>query len=683
MAGANVGSDDVAADHNEDSREVGDEEDDEELDSLLDIADKDVGKLSTVDVTATHRNATAPALQTEVSTVSRQKSTVGRSPAAVFVISNEMIRRSGARTIPDALRMAPGVQVARIDASKWAVSIRGSNGRFANKLLVQIDGRTVYTPLFGGVFWDVQDVLFEDIERIEVIRGPGASVWGANAVNGVINIITKSAADTHGQFAEGGVGTEENGFASARYGWRTANGVDMRLYGKWFERDQGALPGGVPHDDWRMGRGGFRADWKPDCCTTVTMQGDAYQGTSGRQNTVPSPIPPFSRAVVDDAALAGWNTLFRYSRTLGEDNDWSFQTYYDRTERDFQTLGFREDRDTVDVDFQYRYRWRDYHSVIWGAGYRNSRDRIHNSPFFLEFDPVRRADDLFSYFVQDEINLLKDRLYLTLGSKFIHSDYTPFELQPTVRLLWTPTERHSIWASYSRAVRAPTRVGDDVRLTLLQNPAAPGAFPLFLGDRRFVAENLDAWEIGMRAQSTQRFSWDIAAFYFDYDDLQSTTADAPFFAPGPPPAVFVPLTISNNGEGRSYGFELAANYEVNSCWHMYCMYTSLREELSPGGTNVGSSPDNQLYVQSSFDLTERTTLDVIWRYVDNLPVQRTPNYNTLDARLGWQPTPHVELAVVGRNLLDADHPEFGFDGFTGNSVTNLQREVYGILSFRY
>lgn len=671
---------------NEDLRSTGQEEqsnedEDEELDSLLDIAEKDVGQLSSVSVAA--RNAVAPALQTEVSTVSRQKSTVGRSPAAVFVISNTMIRRSGARTIPEALRMVPGVQVAKIDSSKWAVSIRGSNGRFANKLLVQIDGRSVYTPLFGGVFWDVQDVLLEDVDRIEVIRGPGASVWGANAVNGVINVITKSANDTHGMFAEGGIGTEEDGFASARYGWRTAGGIDFRIYGKWFERHQGFVPNGVAHDDWRVGRGGFRADWKPDCCSNVTLQGDTYRGTTGRQNILPSPLPPFSRAVADDAGLAGWNTLFRYSRTLSEDSDWTFQTYYDRTERNFQSLGFREDRDTVDVDFQHRFRWRDYHSVVWGAGYRNSRDRVHDSPFFLSFNPQRRADDLFSYFVQDEVTLLSDLVYLTLGSKFIHTDYTPFELQPTVRLLWTPTERHSVWASYSRAVRAPTRVGDDVRLTLLQNPAAPGAFPLFLGNRGFVAENLDAWELGLRSQPTARFSWDAAMFYFDYDDLQSTVTGAPFFDPGPPAAAFVPLRISNDGEGRSYGIELAVNYEMHPCWHVYGSYSYLREELSPGGTNVGSSPRNQLYLQSSVDLTEQTSLDVIWRYVDNLPAQRTPNYNTIDLRLAWRPTLNLEAAVVGRNLLDADHPEFGLDGFTGNVVTNVQREVYGILSWRY
>ena len=660
--------------------ELGEEDEDDELDSLLNIADEDVGQLSSVSVAA--RNAAAPALQTEVSTVSRQKSTVGRSPAAVFVISNEMIRRSGARTIPDALRMVPGVQVARIDSSKWAVSIRGSNGRFANKLLVQIDGRSVYTPLFGGVFWDVQDVLLEDVERIEVIRGPGASVWGANAVNGVINVITKNAKDTRGRFVEGGIGTEERGFASMRHGWRTASGVDMRIYGKWFERDEGLLPNGAAHDDWRIGRGGFRADWKPDCCSAITLQGDTYRGTSGRQNILPTPLPPFSRTVVDDAALVGWNTLFRYSRTLNEDSDWSFQTYFDRTERNFEVLGFRENRNTVDVDFQYRYRWREDHSIIWGAGYRNSRDQILDAPFFLAFNPSRRSDDLFSYFVQDEITLLSDSLYLTLGSKFIHSDYTPFELQPTARLLWTPSERHSVWMSYSHAVRAPTRVGDDLRLTLLQDPAAPGVFPLFLGNRSFAAENLDAWEIGMRAQPNRRFSWDCAAFYFDYDDLQSTTTGAPFFDPGPP-AAFVPLVISNGGEGRSYGLELAANLELNSCWRLYGAYTYLREELAPGGTNVESSPRNQLYLQSSCELTAQISLDAIWRYTDSLPNQQTPNYNTMDVRLAWQPTLKFEAAIVGRNLLDADHPEFGFDGFTGNTSTNVQREVYGILSWRH
>ncbi len=674
-----VGSNDEMDD--EDDREdddIEDDSEDDELDSLLNMADNDVGKLSSVNVS---RQATiAPALNTEVTTVNRQKSTIGRSPAAVFVISNDMIQRSGARTVPDLLRMAPGVQVSRIDASKWAVSIRGSNGRFANKLLIQIDGRSVYTPLFGGTFWDVQDVLFEDVERIEIVRGPGATVWGANAMNGVINVITKDAKSTHGTFVEVGAGTEERGFTSARHGWQTDGGVDMRVFGKWFERDEASLPGGQAHDDWRMQRGGFRADYQPDKTSHLTVQGDIYGGDSGSENIVPSLTVPPSRSVIEDSDAEGWNGLLRYSQTLSDDNQWSVQAYFDRTDRQFEQLGFGEKRDTIDLDFQHQFRIGETHSVVWGAGYRNSKDEINNSPDFLEFDPDRRAVDLFSYFAQDEITLLEDRLYLTLGSKFTHSDYTPFEIQPTVRMLWTPTERQSIWASYSRAVRSPTRVGDDVTVTLKPTPATGGAFPLFVGDRGFAAENLDAWEIGMRAQPSQEFSWDATAFYFDYDDLQSVSQGAPYLDGA---NVFIPLTIGNSGEGRSYGYELASNLTLTEDWRLYGAYTLLFEELAAGGTNINGSPRNQLYLQSSFNLTESTNLDVVWRYMDSLAALGVSNYDTMDVRYAWRPNQHWELALVGRNLLQPEHKEFGDDGFTGNVATFVQREFYGMASLRF
>ncbi|QDS92524.1 Colicin I receptor precursor [Roseimaritima multifibrata] len=655
------------------------DEDEDELDSLLDIADNDVGELANVNV---RRNAAAPALQTEVTSVSRQKSTVGRSPAAIFVISSDMIRRSGARSVPDALRMAPGVEVARIDSSKWAVSIRGSNGRFANKLLVQIDGRTVYTPLFGGTFWDVQDLLLEDIERIEVSRGPGASVWGANAVNGVINIITKSASETLGTYVEAGAGTEDRGFVGARHGWQTESGVDMRVFGKWFDRDNGYVPGGAAHDEWEVSRGGFRADWKPDRDSTLTFQGDVYDGATGRENNYPAPPPIFSENFIEDADLAGWNTLLRYTQANGPDSEWSLQGYYDRTERGYPEKGFREDRDTVDVDFQHRFRWHDNHAVIWGASYRNTRDKLQNAPFFITFTPERRADDLFSYFVQDEITLLDDELFLTAGAKFIHSDYTPFEFQPTVRLLWTPNESQSIWCSYSRAVRLPTRVGDDVQLILQPRADLGGVFPIFTGNHDFVAEDLDAWEIGMRSQPTRRFSWDISAFYFDYDDLQSVQPGTPYFDPTIP-AGFLPLNLSNDGEGRSYGFELTTNYELREWWRLYGCYSNLREEFNGDGTNADSSPNNQVYLQSSWDLEHNLSLDLIWRYVDNLPARQVPSYNTADARLGWTPSRNLEIALVGRNLLDPNHPEFASDSFTSNIATNVEREFYGMISLRY
>ena len=333
----------------------------------------------------------------EVSTVSRTESTVGHSAAAVYVLTNEMIRRSGARSVPEALRLVPGVQVARINASTWAISIRGFNERFANKLLVQIDGRTVYTPLFGGVFWDVQDVLLEDVERIEIIRGPGATVWGANAVNGVINIITKRADDTQGLFAEGG-GGNERGFASARVGGQSDN-VAWRAYGKWFDRDSGFSPTRDTNDDWQVGRICFRTDWKPSCCDTVTFQGDYYDGNAGMTHIEPIPASPFVQIGPRDQKLSGGNALLRWSRKIDDDSDWSIQLYYDRTERTLGDNEIREDRDTVDVDFQYRFPLADYHSLIWGFGYRNTRDRIRDSTFHLQFSPTDRADDRFSTFL--------------------------------------------------------------------------------------------------------------------------------------------------------------------------------------------------------------------------------------------------------------------------------------------
>lgn len=652
---------------------------DDELDSLLKMADKDMSQLSNVKVT---RTTTAPSLQTEVTTVARQKSTIGKTPAAVFVISNEMIQRSGARSVPEVLRMAPGVQVSRIDANKWAVSIRGSNGQFVNKLLVQIDGRSVYTPLFGGTFWDVQDLLLEDVERIEVIRGPGASVWGANAVNGVINVITKNAMDTHGVFAEAGAGTEERGFASARYGWKINEDADMRVYGKWFERDGGVLPGQDTHDDWRVGRTGFRADWRIDGASTLTVQGDGYLGTAGNENVVPSISPPYSRSVPNDTDLEGGNALVRYTQTLSDDSEWSLQTYYDRTGRALPTLGFNEVRDTFDIDFQHRFKWMERHSLIWGTAYRNTSDKFNNAPMVIEMYPNKRSDELFSCFVQDEIAIVPETLFFTGGAKFLHSDYTGFEFQPTTRLLWTPTDHQSVWASYSRAVRLPTRAGADVRITMRPSPSMPGVYPVILGSRDYVSENLDAWEIGYRVQATEKWSWDLATFYFDYGDVQSNTIGAPVVS-GTPPITTLPMTFANDGDGYAYGFELASNYELREWWRLYGAYTLLHEHFYNSSMNVGNAPNNQIYLQSSWDLQRNISFDAIARYMDELEGAGVPAYTTMDLRVAWSPNKNLQWVVAGRNLLDSSHPEFTFDPLTGNVATNVQREVYSLLTLRY
>ena len=648
----------------------------DDLDSLLDMADQDVESLSRV-------NVTAPALQEEVSSVSRQKSTIGRSPAAVFVITNEMIRRSTARSIPEVLRMAPGIQVARIDSSKWAISSRGFNGRFTNSLLVQIDGRTVYTPLFAGVFWDVQDTLLEDVERIEVIRGPGATVWGANAVNGIINIITKSAHDTTGAFAQAGGGTEERGFASARYGNHIGENATYRVYGKWFDRDSGYLPGAAAVDDWQMSRTGFRMDWNPTCDDHITFQGDYYNGVQGQSSIYPDRFPPFFGIREMDQFVAGGNGLFRWTRNLGEDSDWSLQAYYDRTERHYTISGFGEDRDTIDVDFQHRLPVGSIHNLIWGVGYRNSRDETQGSPFYIEFDPPTRADDMFSYFLQDEITLREDEWYLTVGSKFVHSDYTPFEYQPTARILWLPDERHSVWAAVSRAVRLPSRADHDVILTLPQDPLAPGAFPRVTGNDSFVSEDLLAWECGMRAQPSDNFSWDLALFYHQYHDLSTIPPGALVIDPGPPPAAIVPLNLTNGGAGETYGAELFLNYQLTPNWRLFGSYSYLRMFTGDGGNGEpGDNPSNQMYAQSSWDLGGNWEADMIWRYVDVLSNQNVPKYNVMDVRIAWGARPGWELAIVGRDLLDAEHPEFGNDPFTGNIATQVQRGVYGTITWR-
>ena len=670
-------------------QEDGAEPDATDLDSLLEAADKDVTQLSNVSVAS-------PALATEVSTVSRQESTVGRSAAPVFVITNEMIRRSGARAIPDILRMVPGVQVARIDSSKWAVSIRGFNGRFANKLLVQIDGRSVYTPLFGGVWWDIQDVVLEDVERIEVIRGPGATVWGANAVNGIINIITKKASDTQGTYVHAGAGTEELGFTTARYGGRIGNDAHYRVYGKWFERDEGFATGDNAKDDWRMGRGGFRTDWTPNCCDTLTLQGDYYKGAAGERNLLPSLPPVFTQAMDDDEFTEGGNILFRWRRELAEDSDWSLQLYYDRTERLWSNLGMGEDRDTFDLDFQHRFPLGHRHSIIWGFGYRNTKDQIRNADVLfgaqpiISFSPNERADDVLSYFIQDEITLREDLLYFTVGSKFEHNDYTGFEFQPTARLLWTPSPRHCIWASISRAVRTPTRTEDDIRLLMAPVVVPPGipVFPELFGNPNMVSEDVIAYEAGIRVQPTDQFFWDLAVFFNQYDSLRSI-GFAPLPGPGPGGSLILPGVFENDGRAQSYGFEIAGTYEITPHWRLYGTYSFL---VITGETGADmNSPRNQIYLQSSWDLCRDVQFDIMWRYVDSVPGfglagtvgPGVPDYNVMDMRLAWHARPGLELAVVGRSLLDLQHLEAPTDTALGTVSTEVQAEVYGSVTWRY
>ncbi|HLA83678.1 MAG TPA: TonB-dependent receptor plug domain-containing protein [Thermoguttaceae bacterium] len=620
----------------------------------LDLLDLNLKDLSQVAV----KSASA-AMNAEVSTVSRTESTVGRSPAAVYVITNEMIRRSGARNLPEVLRLAPGVQVARVTTNTWAISIRGFNDRYANKVLVQIDGRAVYTPAFGGVLWDMQQILLEDVERIEVIRGPGATVWGANAVNGVINVVTKEAAGTQGLYAESGGGSEHRSFNALRAGGRQGD-LHWRAYGIQADDAPGytTLPGGA-WDSLRYGQGGFRMDWTPTRQDTLTLQGDFYGGHS----TLAWGAEP--ALLMRPKDMRTTNFLGRWTRELDDEADWSVQMYYDNW--NFvagDPAPEWENQNTFDLDSQYHVKLGSRHDVVCGFGYRNYETLLVDSqPALRAFVPPQDTFDIISYFVQDTIELHPDRLFLTAGVKLEHNDFTNFEYQPSIRLLTALNDRTAIWGAISRAVRVPSVADRDAVLY--------GGF--IQGSRAVRSEDVIAYEAGIRRQPTEKLYWDLAVFFNRYDNLIG------LYPLLPPPDV-----VSNVGFGDTYGYELVITYEVNPTWRLRGSHSFLVEDISyvpNAGPFVGApgrNPRNQFFLTSGWDLSRTTTLDVIGRYVDNL-ASGIPHYFVMDVRLAWLPRENLEIAAVGQNLLDDHHPEFTDFGI----ATEVPSGVYGMVSWRY
>jgi iron complex outermembrane recepter protein len=621
-------------------------------------------------------------LNLRITSVSKKEQQVGQAPAAVYVITGEDIRRSGALTLPDALRMAPGLQVAQIGANQWAVSARGFNGRFANKLLVLMDGRSVYSPLFSGVQWDVQDTLIEDIDRIEVIRGPGASLWGANAVNGVINIITKEAKETQGALLMGGAGTEFDGFGGVRYGGKFSDKAFFRVYAKYFSHD-GFVDeqGHDTPDDWHMMRGGFRVDWELDSQNDLTLQGDAYTGRA----TVSYPTDSFrlDRRTLQTDDLTGGNLLSRWKSKFSEASEAQLQVYYDRSER--HSRAFSEMTDTINLDGQHRFLWGNRNEIVWGAGYERIADHdLHGT--FAAFDPESRASDIFSAFLQDEIEVVEDRLRLTLGSKFEHNDYTGFEVQPNARLLFNPRSQHTIWASAARAVRTPARFENDVRLKLATVPG-PTDIEVF-GNRGIRAEELVAYELGYRVQVTERMSVDAAAFYNTYDDLQTAEAGRPFLDPLPVPHAVLPLRLDNKMNGETYGLELAASWRPTDFWKIAAGYTlfKARFDLDSSSTDLdngdpgSSTPQQQVHVRSYLDLPHNLQFDTAFYYMDRVD-ERVEGYLRCDLRLGWRPRRNLELAVGVQNLFDNQHLEFPSSFRVG--ANEIPRSAYGKVTWQF
>jgi iron complex outermembrane recepter protein len=629
----------------------------------------------------------------EVTSVSKKEEKLFKAPAAVYVITQEDIRRSGATCIPEALRLVPGLQVSRINSNSWAITSRGFQNQFANKLLVLIDGRSVYNSQYSGIFWDVQDVMLEDVERIEVVRGPGGTLWGANAVNGVINVITKKAQDTQGLLVTGGAGNEERDFGAVRYGGKAGEDAYYRVYAKYFDRDSasgqsagfapppppggGSPPpypgGGTPDtgatDDWDMFRTGFRTDWNTAGDNRLTFQGDLYFGNVGMTASRLSFPVSFDQEPADITQDSGGNVLGRWTRTLSETSDMTLQVYYDKVRR--MESNFKQVDDTYDMDFQHRFALDTRQEIIWGLGYRYNVNSLKSrSP--VTFDPEVRRSDVVSCFLQDEIGLVPDLLSLTLGSKLEHNDYTGFEVQPSTRLMWTPDERDTIWAAVSRAVRVPSRTDNDVRIQM--------NWSSIFGSDDVVSEEVIAYELGYRVSPSKMLSLDFATFYNVYDDLVTAERIA---GDGD--------TYDNKMHGETYGGEVTANWAVADYWRLSPGYTFTIMQLHLDRSSTPASPEseednvpqNQVQLRSYLDLPHNLELDTAVYYVDALPGPDIPAYFRVDARLAWQIRKGLELALVGQNLLDSHHPEFR--SFTGGpqSYYEIQRSAYVKLTYRF
>lgn len=595
-------------------------------------------------------------MELRVTSVSKRSEPLSDAPASIFVISAADIRRSGVTTLPEALRLAPNLQVARRDSVQYAISARGFNNAIGNKLLVLIDGRTIYTPLFSGVFWEQQDVMLEDVDRIEVISGPGGTLWGANAVNGVINVITRSASETQGPLLAGGAGDTEWG-AALRYGGTLGSQASYRVYGKFSTWDSTRNAAGAELvDEWQRGQAGFRADWS-NANDAFTLQGDAYSGQSQHRGV----SGPFELTPVE---VSGFNVLGRWNRQLADGADLQLQAYFDHARRDDIVL-FRPDADIFDVELQHAIPL-DRHRILWGGGYRRARDEV-SAGLLFGFIPSGRRLEWENLFIEDEFRL-SERIGVTFGVKLESNDYTGWEYLPSARLAWKPRADRLVWMALSRAVRAPSRL--DREIFLPPNPPFVVA-----GGPAFQSEVSHVAELGYRARASSAVSYSISAFYHDWDEIRSGTAP--------------PVIIENRIEGEVYGAEIWGTYEAARFWRLSAGLTWLDEDLrlesgstDPVGTanpNLRNDPDYQWLLRSSFDLPAGVELDLFLRGVGALPNPSVPDYTELDVRLAWLPVSSLELSVVGRDLLHDRHAEFGALPGRGE----IERSVLGQVRWRF
>jgi iron complex outermembrane receptor protein len=631
----------------------------------------------------------------KVTSVSRTDQKMSQAAAAIFVITGEDIRRSGATNIPDLLRMVPGMDVSQINANTWAISARGFNDQFSNKLLVLIDGRAVYTPLLGGVNWDTQDVPLEDIERIEIIRGPGATIWGANAVNGVINVVTKKAADTKGALVSGGGGSEGKAFGTVQYGGKLWGDTNYRFFAKYL--NESSLPdadGAIGEDNWNLLHGGFRADKNVGTKDSVTVQGDMYTGQEGATIIHLFSIdPPVVGDLNVNNQLSGGNILGRWNHAFSSRSDTTFQFYFDTYERTGPESN--ESRKSIDFDFDHHFEWGSRQDIVWGIGYRQTSDRVIGT-IDQAFNPSNTSLQLFNLFAQDTIAIRANRLFLTMGAKLENSYFTGYDLDPSVRIAWTPSNSMTLWAAISRAARSPDRrdVGLDASLAAFPDPGGsskPVEVVLF-GNPKFLEEHMVAYEAGFRTQPNSRLSIDVSTFFNHYDHLQSLEPGPKVFEPTPAPARFlVPITFSNLMYGTTEGGEISANFKLTDRWALSPGYAFLEmhlhlqpssQDTSSVAEDQGSSPQNQLQLRSHVDLSHGFLWDANAYFVSALPVQGVPSYTRIDTQLRWRFTERGELSLVGQNLLRNTHLE-SMDQLTIVNSSLMKRSAFAKFTYRF
>jgi iron complex outermembrane receptor protein len=618
----------------------------------------------------------------EVVTQSKEFTDVWHTASAIFVLSSDDIRRSGATSIPDALRLVPGVNVARVSGDRnWVVAIRGLGDQYSKYVEVLIDGRTIYSPLFGGVFWTINNVMLEDIDRIEVIRGPGGTIWGPNAVNGVINIITKSAAETQGALVSVGGGNVDYNTDDLRLGRRNKY-FSYRGYALGFIRGpEHHVADQREYDDSKLGQIGFRMDHHTRR-DELTIQGDAYISRLGDALTISTYTPPSTRISYDPTDASGGNLLGRWRRNFASGGDIYLQGFWSHDYRIGPNFG--ETRDMFDVDFLHRTPATHRQQFTYGAGIRISPSRTKRTTPTILFDPTQKTWSIYSAFLQDEVQLVPKRLTLTIGAKLQHDNYTGFEYQPNGRLLWTPAEHATLWAAVSRAVRTPDRVDEDIRVDVLAVKDPVLIYGRIMGDRGLRAERVVSYEGGTRFLLGRSIYTDVAVFHNSYGDLLAL--GAPSIGPGqtplPPGSLLVGFQYKNGIRGSTTGFEVAPDFRVTPWWQIRGSFSYLRFDLGakPDLGNMetltllhGSSPNNQESIQSLIDLPKRFEFDQTVRYVSALPAQKVKAYVTGNARLGWKPTEGLEFSVTGENLFQPHHAEFGIDPAPN---VEIKRSVY-------